>query len=236
MKMNKRESENKKLDSIGRELLKTSAPRDDMLENIVSGPHLFSAIKQRAAAEQKTSATGLSFASILSFLSRPQTAAAFAALLVAVLATGAFYFYARQTASETIAKNGPAEISARKDSKPLVIKNTTPGPDVIEGAPLRPTAVAFHQNRPTPVVRENFRKKLPARETAYESDGEFYPLTFTGGSGEIAPGAQIVRVELSRSSLSSMGIDLPDENRAGTVKADLLISSDGVARGVRLVR
>lgn len=235
MKMNKRESENKKLDSIGRELLKTSALRDDMLENIVSGPHLFSAIKQRVAAEQKSSATELSFASILQFLSRPQTAAAFAALLIAVLATGAFYFYARQTTSETIAKNESAEISARKDSKPLVIENT-PSPDVIEGAPLRPNAVAFHQNRPTPVVRENFRKKLPARETAYESDGEFYPLTFTGGSGEIAPGAQIVRVELSRSSLSSMGIDLPDENRAGTVKADLLISSDGVARGVRLVR
>jgi hypothetical protein len=235
MKMNKRESENKKLYSIGRELLKTGAPPDDMLENIVSGPHLFNAIKQRVAAEQKTSAAGLSFASILSFLSRPQTAAAFAALMIAVLATGAFYFYARQTTFETVAKNGPPEISARKDSKPLVIKNT-PGPDVIEGAPLRPTAVAFHQNRPAPVIRENFRKKLPVGETAYESDGEFYPLTYTGSSGEIAPGAQIVRVELPRSSLSSMGIDLADENRAGTVKADLLISSDGVARGVRLVR
>jgi hypothetical protein len=43
-------------------------------------------------------------------------------------------------------------------------------------------------------------------------------------------------VDLPRSSLAAMGVVLPVENGPDTVKADLLISSDGVTRGVRFVK
>ena len=45
-----------------------------------------------------------------------------------------------------------------------------------------------------------------------------------------------MRVEMSRASLFAMGINIPLENGAEVVKADLLVGPDGVARAVRLAK
>ena len=52
----------------------------------------------------------------------------------------------------------------------------------------------------------------------------------------MAQGGQIVRTEISRSSLFAMGVDLPLEGANEKIKTDLLVGPDGVVRGVRIVK
>ncbi|HEV7643180.1 MAG TPA: hypothetical protein VGO50_04490 [Pyrinomonadaceae bacterium] len=242
--MKKHELQDERLDEAGRKLLEIGRIQDSELERIISAPHLFSAIKTRVKAEEAKPAARFDWRTVFSFLAQPNAAAAFAALLIAVFAFGGFYLYSRQAAPPT----GVATNISQPKKPEHVVQASLPGDsgpsqavadDADDETPAQPKTAIYrpaYKTEPS-TARVSYRKKAGAREAVhYESDGEFYPLTFTGGSNEIAPGAQIVRVELPRSSLFSMGVDLPDDNRTGTVKADLLISSDGVARGFRLVK
>jgi hypothetical protein len=246
--MKKHELQDERLDEAGRKLLEISRVQDGELERIVSAPHLFSAIKNRVEAGQKQHiAPVFDLRAGFSFLARPNTAAALAALLIAVFAFGGFYLYSRQAFPAGVATNISQPKMAKKPEQPAL--TSLPGDSgtshavdtaVDDKDPAQPKITVYrpaYKAEPG-TAKVNYRKKAGTRESVrYESDseGEFYPLTFTG-SNEIAPGAQIVRVELPRSSLFSMGVDLPDDDRTGMVKADLLISSDGVARGFRLVK
>ncbi|HEX2639339.1 MAG TPA: hypothetical protein VHL50_02155, partial [Pyrinomonadaceae bacterium] len=78
-------------------------------------------------------------------------------------------------------------------------------------------------------------QQRPAR-TNLEDVGEFQAITYAGDASEMDDAGQIVRVELPRSSLYALGVDLPIENQAAAkIKADLLIGDDGVMRAVRVV-
>ncbi len=69
---------------------------------------------------------------------------------------------------------------------------------------------------------------------AAESVTEFMPLV--AGSAPPMTSGRLVRVEVSRSALASLGLPV-DMTRAGeTVKADVLLGEDGLARAIRLVR
>ena len=47
----------------------------------------------------------------------------------------------------------------------------------------------------------------------------------------------VVRAEIPRSSLVAMGVvDLPIEGSNEKIKTDLLVGSDGVVRGIRIVK
>jgi hypothetical protein len=236
--MNQHELENKELDEIGRKLLEAGMTRDDDLEEIISAPHLFTAIKARVKAQQKPAPENIfDVGRLFSFFRQTNTGAAFAALLIAALAMGGFYLYARQRVSTGIARNTRPLVTDNKDVEVLPIQ-TAGSTSEHNGDSLKPITAYYRQPYKTNQVVKAIVKKTarPQQNIEPQSDGEFYPLSFTGNSNDIPAGAQIVRVELPRSSLFSMGVDLPDENRSGTVKADLVISSDGVARGFRLVR
>lgn len=58
---------------------------------------------------------------------------------------------------------------------------------------------------------------------------------FDGDTLEAARGGHVVRVDMPRSSLFAMGVNVPLENETGSIKADLLVGPDGVTRGIRLV-
>lgn len=79
----------------------------------------------------------------------------------------------------------------------------------------------------------NSATRLPPAEN--ETEAVFYPLAFGGDLEEAKKGGQIIRVELTRSSLLALGLNPPGENETLKITTDLLISSDGVARGIRFV-
>ncbi|HEX8178127.1 MAG TPA: hypothetical protein VF525_01150 [Pyrinomonadaceae bacterium] len=87
---------------------------------------------------------------------------------------------------------------------------------------------------PPPMVGSVGEMIIVARAPDAERVTEFVPLV-AGGAPPLASG-QLVRVELPRSALAALGLAL-DPARAGeTIKADVLLGDDGLARAIRLVR
>ncbi|HEX7998644.1 MAG TPA: hypothetical protein VF528_09660 [Pyrinomonadaceae bacterium] len=64
---------------------------------------------------------------------------------------------------------------------------------------------------------------------------DFMPLTY-GAALSPNEGAQLVRVELPRSALVSLGLPVNVERANERVKADVLLGHDGLARAIRFVR
>jgi negative regulator of sigma E activity len=67
-----------------------------------------------------------------------------------------------------------------------------------------------------------------------ETVTDFIPLTAVADSTAMRSGT-IVRVEMPRASLIAMGLPLHIERANETVKADIVVGDDGLARAIRLV-
>lgn len=102
------------------------------------------------------------------------------------------------------------------------------------------------------VARKNTSKQSPARapkathvlKTAARSGpaavaqaegNEYLPLTYLADATAMESGT-VVRVELSRSALISLGVPVGPDRSEETLKADVVLGDDGVARAIRLVR
>lgn len=98
----------------------------------------------------------------------------------------------------------------------------------------KPGATVKH----APGRRRLLRQRRPEAETyqtVARSTGEYMPLTYLAKATAIESGT-IVRVELSRSALASLGIRMNFEGTAKSVKADVVMGDDGVAQAIRLVQ
>jgi hypothetical protein len=76
---------------------------------------------------------------------------------------------------------------------------------------------------------------VDTNQTVAQNTGEYLPLTYLAKSTAIDSGT-IVRVELSRSALASLGIRTNFEGTGKSVKADVVVGDDGVAQAIRLVQ
>ena len=74
-----------------------------------------------------------------------------------------------------------------------------------------------------------------ANETASEVATQFMPLGYTGPIN-LQDGGQLVRVELPRSAMWSMGLPVNMDRYGERVKADVLLGADGLARAIRFVQ
>jgi hypothetical protein len=199
------------IDQIGRKVLKAVRVQDMDIARIIGTEDLFEPVRA-AMADRPT--VGKNSLGILvgAFLRHWRTASALTSL--AIIALGAFYFV-RQT---------PTEIG----SVPAIEFPTANAE--IDSSDL---AVVQTELKPSQPVRKHIVRRRPQPEA--EDVGEFQALTYTGDDSDTTDG-QIVRVELPRSSLFAMGVDVPVENQTNNkVKADLLIGDDGVMRAVRIV-
>jgi hypothetical protein len=141
-----------------------------------------------------------------------------AAGLIALLAIGALVATRRDAAYIPVAPvvdAGPTPVA-------------TPTPALIEkSAPAKPGAqIAVAPRRR--VLRRNSLRPATEETTA------FIPLTYLGGASP-SDGGLIVRVEVPRTTLLSLGLPLNPDRRESLVKADLLVGDDGIARAIRLV-
>lgn len=84
--------------------------------------------------------------------------------------------------------------------------------------------------------RSSRRPRAPVTtEAEREIVTDFMPLTY-GAALSPNEGGQLVRVELPRSALSSLGLPMNAERPNERVKADVLLGHDGLARAIRFVR
>ncbi len=81
------------------------------------------------------------------------------------------------------------------------------------------------------------KPRRPLRRQAVEAQeitSDFMPLTYE--ANPTAQGGQIVRVEMPRATLLALGVPIPGEPTQEQMKADILLSNEGLALAIRLVR
>lgn len=228
-----------KLENIGRELLAAGALRESEIDRIAARDDLFAGVLAKVKSAQNAPvAEPFNFAR---FVRRHELG--IGASVAAVLCVGVLGLYLLQK---------PPAVAATGNHVPAV-----------QTGPARPAAVAPASNAsaiapndaqygaedrevdepiaPTPeraIYRQPRNAAQPRPQTASaraEAEKEFYPVTYTGDGAETVRGGRVIRVDLSRSTLFAMGMNVPLENESPTVKADLLIGPDGVTRAIRLV-
>lgn len=129
-----------------------------------------------------------------------------------------------ETASPPLPATPPQDRSAGRES----YGGSVPGRGIPEG-PVIPVSNNSGARRTTRPVRP-----LPTSEPT-ELVTDFYSLVPASG---FAPteGGQLVRLQVPRASLASLGVPLPYGNPDGSVTADLVMGYDGVAHAIRFVQ
>jgi len=210
----------KKLDEIGKALVKADAISAHEIDKIVANNAIFDSVRDRIkqAGESPTTRP---------FFVRPVLVGFASVTIVAAIAVAYFVLkpksadVARQPkvdtpqTSKTVHFDKPDQVVEPK----LPREMTSPRVERIESRP------SGH------IVR---RKQTDVEQIRYE--GDFYALSYAGDPNETERGGRIVRMDVPRSTLFAMGVDVPLENESETVKADLLIGSDGVTRAIRVVK
>lgn len=218
------------LDAIGRQLVKSDAGRKPDVEAIVSKPYLFASVKARIAAgdfTQQHASAGFLFGSFI----RLHMAGAAASAVLLLLAIGAFSLL--ETGRGVVAVDQVQIPPVREDvARPVFPPQGTETGKLSAGRALNDdfrveSAVAYKSTLPRPVRRP--------RRVEIETEGDFYPVGYTGDPNETA-GGHVIRVEIKRSSLFALGVNLPLENDDEVLTAELLVGRDGVTRAVRVVR
>ena len=211
--------ENEKLDEIGKALLKAQAVSERELEEIIANPELFRSIQSRIASETPT---------VRRSIFRPGPVAFATVALVAVVAVAFLAF--RSEPNEVV------QTPAATPSTPAGVRQFRE-PDRISGPERLPPALTTAElksfTRKSTVVKQARSRRPVAQQARHE--GEFYAVSYAGDPNETERGGRIVRVDIPRSTLFAMGVNIPLENEAETVKADLLVGNDGVTRAIRVV-
>lgn len=225
--MNREVSKNAELDRIADALLKSSVLKHDEIDEIVARRDLFSSVKRRVIAESKNRQSTPRTALIL----RPRVLSFAALSLVAVITMiSAVEAIRNRTKSRP---NGNQTVARHEQASPgtsPVIPAVAP-PEKDEPISNIQQAV-YKPSRPRPTTVKG--PYHPVRNEAPEEPIEFYALADMN-SGESVGGGRVVRVDLPRASLVSLGVNIPLGNDKQLIKADLLVGPDGVPRAIRLV-
>ncbi len=213
--------EKKTLDEIGKAIVKAGSFSAREIDTIIAKPELFDSVRSRIklVANEPTSKRRVSTKLVGAFSS---------IVLVAVAVASALVVF--RTKPVDVVHGPLPSASATRDTTKFA------EPDKVVNTEARRSSTQPRVERilTKPEVRFDRPKQSAAQQIRYE--GDFYALSYAGDPNETDRGGRIVRVDVPRSTLFAMGIDVPLENETETVKADLLIGSDGVTRAIRVVK
>lgn len=159
--------------------------------------------------------------------------AAAAAILLLVTFTAALWMRMNQMGKEPVAGTGQPE-----QVQPSVLPKAGVKP-IVEGEPnklaivLSSDAVVKAQSHSRRVGRDRWIE-VAGESAGEESGAEFIPLTLVAHT-EPAETEQVVRVEVSRSTLLLWRLPVNAEHGEERVKAEVVIGEDGVVRAVRIL-
>lgn len=227
--MNNKNLDNKTLDAIGKRLVRSGGVPDRDIEKAIANPELFSLINKRIGelSQDKDSHSAL-------FLFVRQNALAFAGAAILLTVVVGVASLLRPEKAPTVAK----DLRVPANQPDVVAPPVFPPQDTNEG---KLSAGGDDDDSEIKIENAVYRpqgRKIRRRsvERVSDTEGDFHPVTYTGDTADTAAGGRIIRVELKRSSLFALGVNLPLENDYDEmVTADLLVGKDGVTRGVRIV-
>jgi hypothetical protein len=213
--------EKKALDEIGKAIVKAGALSSREVDTITAKPDLFDAIRAqiKLVTDEPAPKRGVRTKLVGAFSSIVLVAAAIALALVVF----------RTKPVDVVHGPLPSTPTTRDATK-----FTEPDKVVSSDLPRTASQPRVERISSKPEIKFNRPKQSAAQQIRYE--GDFYALSYAGDPSETDRGGRIVRVDVPRSTLFAMGIDIPLENETETVKADLLVGSDGVTRAIRVVK
>ena len=211
----------KTLDAAGQKLVKSQAVPTAEIDRVVGDPFLLARVKARIAdaenARQKRSPA---------IFLHPKTLALTATGCLALLISAFVYLQSRPAKVEQDVAVSPEPTVTRPIDTPATV-TSFPEPEKA-GVDRKPVAQKAVVRKP--VVRKTNAK----RPKTTPDEDQFYAVA--GVSTDSHGGGRIIRIEMSRSSLFALGVNLPLENDdQRPIKADLLIGRDGSTRAIRLV-
>lgn len=226
MGMKRSQIDNTRLDAIGKQLIIQGLVSAKDIDLITDKPTIFDGVLKRIAATSPIVKTRVS--------SRRRYIPAFAGLAIvfAAITFGVIQKNSVQPTTDVRTNLDPADVpvEARPDTFPPLRAGSNPTSD---------RASIPNVSRPRFETMSAGLKSAtpkPQRPEYRESDGDFYAISYEGDVADASRGGRIVRVDMPRSSLFAMGVNVPLENDSETVKADLLVGPDGVTRAIRVVR
>jgi hypothetical protein len=181
----------------------------------------------------------------------PRWAMAAAAAILILLAVVTLRLLKAQSSAEIQPDAPPIQAEVDKEKKESAPQNPTPAtPDAPENQ--KPSIVAGQSKldgtkekaSPSQGVGQVAQNRKPRnvgsasiaanRAAQNEEVSDYIALTYLNDSTAFDSGL-VVRVQVPRSTLISMGLPMSVENSSELVKADVVVGDDGVARAIRLV-
>jgi hypothetical protein len=104
-------------------------------------------------------------------------------------------------------------------------------PEIVQKPVVRRRSAASR----TPLQRVNADTGTVGESAVTEVTTDFMPIGYVN-SASLQDGGSVVRVELPRSTIVSMGFALNMDRSGDRVKADVLMGADGLARAIRFVQ
>lgn len=220
---------NREIDEAARRLINAAVPRPAEIESVVSNPRLFDGVMARIAAMPEQEALPVS-----RFSWKPVFASVFAAAAVSVPMIAYF-----SGASDETADLRQRKLPAVYTVNEAPFTPSVPVPSLASAEPEQDESneprAEFAVSRPAGRrVSTRTPRRAPPRSER-EPDRVFHPIGFSDKAEDAVIDGRVVRVELPRSTLFAMGIDVPLENGTRAVNAELLLGADGAPRAIRLV-
>ncbi len=219
-----RKLENKSFEEIARALTKSAAKSPCEIDRIAENPALFERIRREIASGNVRPAATRS-------ILRPASAIVSSLMLVAV-ATGFGYMFIQK--APDVVRSRPIAPALQQKPNPNIKKFSEPDRAVEASLPPEQAVVRPERASTRTASTRPVRARQPEAHQV-RKEGDFYAVSYAGDPNETERGGRIVRVDIPRSTLFAMGVDIPLENDRETVKADLLIGNDGVTRAIRVV-
>jgi hypothetical protein len=229
--MNSQTRKTQELDRIGNAVLTADRLREDEIEAIANAPYMLSAVKARIIAEKSGLAVEDSNAPGMVQVFRMR--AIWAGGLMVLAAVGLYAIFVSREKAPVLAFEQPVTVEKKFARAAPEVR-----PEVVSVLPVAPPVAAPQKPK---VERAVFRAKpkKPTTVLAKHSDEvkplEFYALASVQDPTESLRDGRIIRVDLPKASLLSLGVNVPLESGNAVVKTDLLIGADGIAKAIRLV-
>ncbi len=228
-----KDEQDKKIRRLEHRILRANRVSAEELREIVAAPQLFGKINARiklardaeAAARRKLPAwswrkIGLAFG---------------AAAIFPAAALGVFFFPRVDFSVSYLTEAVAAPESDRRPA-PLINESAEPEDAAVENRAVAKKTAPKNKSAKPARRAASLNPARKARPEESEPEQAFSPLAFAENLEEAEEAGQVIRVELSRSSLLALGVNPPGDDESLKVKTDLLIGADGVARGIRFVK
>jgi hypothetical protein len=219
---------NKQVDEIGVKVLRSVCLAGEAIDEIVAAPDLFERVNAAIRArEHERCRTTLATRRLNPWTWQIAVASVAIIVVLVFVGIGIRDFVSNRTSPVVATEIPPQLIVPGRDIQNVSISSDT----------VNLTAIGNH-----PIVQKaNIIRVKPTRHRSNnsrvtEEPGEYYAIAYGAVADDTEDESQTVRVELPWTSLFAMGVDLPVENESPRVKADLVIGSDGVMKGVRIIK